>query len=253
MPNYPFDDIGLEELEKRYLDYIVTALRGDLQGLIDGLNSRIKILNDWKQEFLRTARKGHKQPSDLDAGAERIFHHFFKQLFQFPNTAPIGSDLMYYIPDEAIIHIEIKTNVITNTDYKGKVQLGRNQISYQTKRFRPNLPSFYDSVKVPTLTYVIQIVHEHMKPKINALNVICVPNGRLVKYYGEEILQAGKGGWTKATDVRYNYTRQPYFLLLKQRDKKDIFRIEVLLLDKSLTIRDLTGKTLPIQPCKITE
>ncbi|MDI6733811.1 MAG: hypothetical protein QME16_07845, partial [Planctomycetota bacterium] len=71
-------DIGIEELEKRYLDYIVTALRGDLSGVIEGLNSRIKILNDWKQPFLKTARKEHKQPSDLDAGAERIFHHFFK-------------------------------------------------------------------------------------------------------------------------------------------------------------------------------
>lgn len=244
-------DIELEEMEKRYLDYIVTSLRGDLKGVIDGLNSRIQILNDWKEQFLRTARKGHKQPSDLDAGAERIFHHFFKRLFEFPNTSPIGSDLMYHIPDEAIIHIEIKTNVITNTDYKGKIQLGRNQISYKTSRFKPNLPSFYDSVKVPTLTYAIQIIHEHMLPKINALNVICIPNGRLLKYYGENIVQAGKGGWIKATDIRYKYSQQPYFLLLKERDKRDTFRIEILILDKSLSIRDLTGKDLPIVPYKI--
>lgn len=242
--------IQLEELEKRYLDYIVTSLRGDLKRVIDGLNSRIEILNDWRDEFLRTARKGHKQPSDLDAGAERVFHHFFKRIFEFPNTAPIGADLMYHIPDEAIIHIEIKTNVVTNTDYKGKVQLGRNQISYQTKRFRPNLPSFYNSVKVPTLTYVIQIIHEHMQSRIYALNVICIPNGKLSKYYGEDVLQAGKGGWTKATDVRYNYARQPYFLLLKHRDKKDIPRIEILFIDKALTIHDLTGKSLPLVPYK---
>lgn len=251
MPNYPSDDIKLEELEKRYLDYIVTALRGNLQGVIEGLNSRIEILNDWKQEFLRTARKGHKQPSDLDAGAERIFHHFFKRIFEFPNTAPIGADLMYYIPDEAIVHIEIKTNVVTNTDYRGKIQLGRNQISYQTRRFKPNLPAFYNSVKVPTLTYGIQIVHEYMQPKINALNVICIPGGRLFNYYGEEILQAGKGGWGKAKDIRYNYAREPYFLLLKKQYNRDIFRIEVLILDKTLSIKDLTGKDLPIVPYKV--
>jgi hypothetical protein len=246
-------DIQIEELEKRYLDYLVTALRGDLQGVINGLNSRLKILNDWKDSFLRTARKEHKQPSDLDAGAERIFHHFFKRLFEFPNTAPIGADLMYHIPDEAIIHIEIKTNVVTNTDYKGKIQLGRNQISYGTRRFRPNLPATYKSVKVPTLTYAVQIIHEHMKPKINALNVICIPNGQLLKYYGEEILQAGKGGWTKATDIRYNYARQPYFLLLKQRDNKDVFRIEIIVLDKTLSIRELTGKDLPLIPHRTIE
>ncbi len=216
--------LELEELEKRYLDYIVTALRGDLNRVIEGLNSRIQILNDWKREFLRTARKGHKQPSDLDAGAERIFHHFFKKIFEFPNTCPIGADLMYQL-EEAVIHIEIKTSLITNTDYKGKIQLGRNQISYSTQRFKPNLPSFYKTIKVPTLTYGIQIIHEHPKPKINALNAICVPNGRLLKYYGEDILQAGKGGWKKAKDIRYNYAKQPYFLLLKQRDKNLELRI----------------------------
>jgi len=242
------NDVELEELEKRYLDYIVTALRGDLDRVINGLNSRIQILNDWKQQFLKTARKEHKQPSDLDAGAERIFHHFFKRLFEFPNTAPIGADLMYYLPNEAIIHIEVKTNVVTNPDYKGKIQLGRRQISYQTAKFKPDLPAFYNSVKVPTLTYAIQIIHEYMQPKINALNVICIPNGCLFKYYGEDILQAGKGGWSKAADIRYNYARQPYFLLLKGRGRKDIFRIEVIILDNSLTIRELTGKDLPLVP-----
>lgn len=244
-------DIELEELEKRYLDYIVTSLRGDLKGVIDGLNSRLQILNDWKEQFLKTARREHKQPSDLDAGAERIFHHFFQRLFKFPNTSPVGADLMYYIEGEAVIHIEIKTNVITNTDYKGKIQLGRNQTSYKTSAFIPNLPSLYDSGKVPTLTYAIQIIHEYMHPKINALNVICIPNGRLLKYYGENILQSGKGGRLKASDIRYKYSQQPYFLLLKERDKRDTFRIEILILDKSLSIRDLTGKDLPIVPYKI--
>ncbi|MDI6735303.1 MAG: hypothetical protein QME42_03760 [bacterium] len=220
-----------------------------MSGLIQGLNSRIKILNDWKSEFLKTARAGYNA-SDLDAGAERIFHHFFTPMFKFPNSCPIGSDLMYQTED-AIIHIEIKTNLITNPDYKGKVQLGRNQISYDVDNFKPNLPPLYKSVGLSTLTYVIQIVHEHMSPKINALNVICIPNGRLLKHYGDEILQAGKGGWSKATDIRYNYAKQPYFVLLKKRYKKEIFRIEVLALDKNFSIKDLVGKELLITPYRI--
>lgn len=240
-------DIKLEELEKKYLDFIVTALQGDLKRVIDGLNSRIQILNDWKGPFLKTAAKKRKHPSDLDAGAERVFHHFFKKIFEYPNTSPIGSDLMYQL-DEAIIHIEVKTTLITNPDFKGKVQLGRNQISYTTTKFKPNLPPFYSSINAPTLTYVIQIVHEHLKPKINALNVICIPNGQLFKYYGDSILNAGKAGWLKATDIRYNYAKQPYFLLLKKKDKKDIFRIEVLILDRQFSIKDLTGKNLPLTP-----
>ncbi|MEW6096430.1 MAG: hypothetical protein AB1567_07900 [bacterium] len=243
------EDFKIEELEKRYLDYIVTSLRQDLSGLIQGLNSRIKILNDWRSEFLETARAGYNA-SDLDAGAERIFHHLFTPMFKFPNSCPIGSDLMYQTED-AIIHIEIKTNLITNPDYKGKVQLGRNQTSYQISKFKPNLPFFYNSVNLPALTYVIQIVHEHMSPKIDALSVICIPNGRLLKHYGEKILQSGKGGWFKATDIRYNYGKEPYFVLLKKKYHREVFRIEVLALDKNFSIKELVGKELLITPYKI--
>lgn len=243
------NNIYLEELEKRYLDYIVTSLRQDLNGLVKGLNSRIKLLNDWRNRFLKTARKGYKT-SDLDAGAERIFHHLFTPMFKFPNSCPIGSDLMYQTED-AIVNIEIKTNLITNPDYRGKVQLGRNQISYGFKNFKPNLPSFYRTVKLPALTYVIQIVHEYMKPRINALNVICIPNGQLLRYYGPDILQAGKGGWKKATDIRYKYVKEPRFLLLTKKYDRDIFRIEILILDKKLGTTGLTGKKLPVTPYKI--
>lgn len=155
-----------------------------------------------------------------------------------------------YKTEEAIINIEVKTSLITNPDYRGKVQLGRNQISYGTSRFKPNLPTFYESVNLPNLKYVIQIVHEHLRPKINALNVICVPNGQLFNFYGEEILSAGKAGWEKARDIRYNYSKQPYFVMLKEKYSEDIFRIEILLLDKNMSIEELTGKPLPLAPFK---
>lgn len=88
------DPIVLEKLEKRYLDFIVTSLEQDTNSLIKGLNSRIELLNDWKDEFIKTAREGYSS-SDLDTGAERIFHHLFAPIFKFPNSTPIGSDLMY--------------------------------------------------------------------------------------------------------------------------------------------------------------
>lgn len=242
-------DLNLEKLEKKYLDYIVTSLQQNLKKVINGLNSRILILNDWKAEFLRTAREGYKS-SDLDTGAERIFHHVFAPMFQFPNTCPIGSDMVYAIEDRAIIHIEVKTSLKTNPDYKGKVQLGKNQVSYGTSRFKPDLPCVYKSIDAVTLTYAIQIVHEHMQPKITALSVICVPNGQLLGHYGESILNAGKLGWKKANDIRYVYAKQPYFLLLRERYKEDYFRIEVLVLDKSFSIKELTGKNLQLIPYK---
>lgn len=86
-------DIELEEIEIEYFRYIRTFLRANLYPIIDGLNSRIKILNDWHQKFLKTARSGYKA-SDLDTGAERVFHHFFASILHLPNSSPIGSDLM---------------------------------------------------------------------------------------------------------------------------------------------------------------
>lgn len=242
-------DFELETLEKGYLDFIVRFLRQDIKGLVEGLNSRIPLLNDWKDAFLRTGQSAGKEyPSDLDKGAERIFHHFFTPLFKFPNSCPIGSDLMYRMSD-AIVHVEIKTNLITNIDFKGKVQLGRNQISYAVAtKFTPNLPPTYLTVNLPKLTFVIQIIHEHMEPNVKALSVICIPNGQLFSHYGDKILQAGKGGWLKAKDIRYKYAKEPRFVLLSKKYNVNIFRIEVLALAKKLSIKDLTGQNLPITP-----
>lgn len=239
-------DIQLEELEKRYLDHIVTYLVQDLRGVIDGINSRIRILKDWKLEFLKT-KVNKKNWTDLDSGSERIFHHYFSSLFKFPNSCPIGSDLMYVTPN-AIIHIEVKTCFVKNTaDYKGKIPLGRNQLSYSFKNFLPHLPAVYNSVEKPTLTYAIQIVHEQMSDKIYSISVICIPNAQLLKHYGN-IFLAGKTKRTKGDTIRYDYKTSPYFILLKHRDKREIFRIEVVALEKNFSIRDLTGRNFNIAP-----
>ncbi len=72
------NDFDLEKLENEYFRYILTFLRANLNPIIEGLNSRIRILNDWYDNFVKTARKGYKA-SDLDVGAERILHHFLPQ------------------------------------------------------------------------------------------------------------------------------------------------------------------------------
>lgn len=66
-------DEKLERLEKEGLDFIRRSLLLDLNRLIDGLNSRLKIFNDWYDRYIRRARAGYNT-SDLDKGAERVFH-----------------------------------------------------------------------------------------------------------------------------------------------------------------------------------
>lgn len=238
------DDFELEKKERQYFELILLHLKQDLATLIDGLNSRIRILNNWYDNFIKTARKGYKA-SDLDTGAERIFHHFFAPILRFPNSSPIGSDLMFELPD-AFMHIEIKTALIDNpSDYKGKINIGINQTSYGVnKEFLPNLPKYYQTsskIEKPCLTYIIQIVHEHAKPNVKALKLVCIPNGQLYQLYGKSIFQSGKGGYAKAKDFRYNYAVEPYFKLLSKRYEEKIFRIELVYLDKGVKKEDITN------------
>lgn len=235
-------DFELEKVERDYFNYILTFLRANLDPIINGLNSRIKILNDWYNKFMETAASSRKQPSDLHIGAERIFHHFFASILHLPNSSPIGSDLMFEAPD-AFIHIEVKTSLIDNpADYKGKINIAINQTSYKIRGvFIPHLPHYYKpkgDVDKPCLTYIIQIIHEHAKPNIKALVLTCIPNGQLYSVYKKSIFGGGK---TKGTSFRYTYSAEPYFKLLKKRYKEKIFRIELAYLDKSLNVRDITA------------
>jgi hypothetical protein len=234
-------DFELEKIERTYFDYILTFLKANLNAVIEGLNSRLKIFKDWYKNFIKTARKGYKA-SDLDTGAERIFSHFFASILRLPNSSPLGSDLMFEAPD-AFIHIEVKTALITNpTDYKGKINIATNQTSYPIKgRFFPNLPQYYtlnENIKKPCLTYIIQVIHEHAKPDIKALKLVCIPNGQLHLCYGENIYGGGK---TKGKSFRYVYSKEPYFKLLTQRYNEKIFRVELIYLAKKLTSEDITG------------
>ena len=238
------DDFELEKEEKQYFDLISLHLKQDLSALIDGLNSRIKILNNWYNNFIKTARRGYKA-SDLDTGAERIFHHFFAPILRFPNSSPVGSDLMFELPD-AFMHIEIKTALIDNpADYKGKINIAINQTSYGVNKiFSPNLPQYYrlsPKIEKPCLTYIIQIVHEHAKPNIKALKLACIPNGQLYPHYKKSIFKSGKGGYTKAKDFRYNYSAEPYFKLLSDRYDEKIFRIELIYLVRGVRKEDITN------------
>ncbi len=205
------------------------------------------ILIELVPDYLEIIKKrcDRKHPSDLDTGAERIFHHLFASILHIPNSSPIGSDLMFEVYD-AFIHIEIKTALIDNpADYKGKINVALNQTSYKVNKiFTPNLPYYYNPEgdnKKPCLTYIIQIIHEHAKPNIKALKLVCLPNGQLFSHYGKGIVKSGKGGYEKAKDFRFHYSTEPYFKLLSEQYNKKIFRVELVFLAKDLDAKNITG------------
>ena len=195
----------IEEVEYRYFTSIKTQMLSRVNSILKFLNSRIDIINDWRNQFLQTSRRGYRQ-SDLDKGAERIFHNWASSFFQNPNSTPIGADLVFDSDEGFRIHIDIKTALLENTsDYKGVINISKNQTSYSIpNKFKGNLPTKYKDGKI-TLTYIIQVIHEHFSKKIHAIVLACIPNGKLSNIYGDEIMKAGKGGWKKAKDFRFCY------------------------------------------------
>ncbi len=136
------DLVNIEFWELHYLNEIEYILTQDLNKMIDGLNSKDKIKDDWIDNFYRIDKK--RQNSDFARGAERIYFWLFNQ-FGIPNSSPIGADL-FFETYNAFIHIDIKTAKLSNpSDYKGKVPVGDNQTSYNSsmKNYTVNLPTIY--------------------------------------------------------------------------------------------------------------
>ncbi len=240
----------IENMEFTHLERIRYYFLDNLQEIIEGLNSRLAIKSDWYQQFISTKSN---LASDLEIGAERIFHYIFSKGMKYPNSSPIGSDMMYESFD-AFIHIDIKTVSESNWgDYKGKIPIQPNQTSYPLSKYGllPNLPTYYSKTFTkegrkyykPALTYFIYVLHKHASQKIYSILLICMPNGALYNIYGDKILHAGK---TK-NSIRYAFKEEPRFLLLSR--KKEVFRIEFLVKSGDYLQEDLIG--IPTKEYKI--
>lgn len=228
----------IELLEYNYLRKIYFDLKQDLLKMIDGLNSKDKIKEDWMKYFDRADKKS--QNSDFARGAERIYYWLFSQ-FGKPNSSPIGAD-MFFETYDAFVHIDVKTAKYDNpSDYKGKIPLGINQTSYMSskKRYEVHLPTFYNKNKAEEkicLTFIINIIYNKQDSgfKILGISLISVPNGELYSVYKDDVIAASKN---KGEAFRYDYKKNPYFKLLKDKP----YRIKVLYIDKGITNKDILG------------
>jgi hypothetical protein len=217
----------IEEAEYRYFTSIKTQMLSRINSILKFLNSRIDIIADWREQFLETSRSGYRQ-SDLDRGAERVFHNWASLFFSTPNSTPIGADLVFDSDEGFRIHIDVKTALVENpSDYKDVINIGKNQTSYSIgDKFKGSLPTRYSDGKI-TLTYTVQVIHEHFSDKIHALVLACVPNGNLNEVYGGKIMKAGKGGWKKAKDFRFRYKSEGGVLKFELIDGKPP-RVEII-------------------------
>lgn len=224
----------IESWEEYYLNQMTFMLLKDKNKMINALNSKDEIKEDWIEIF-------NKKACDIDRGAERIYFWLFNNL-GIPNSAPIGSDLLYETSN-AFIHIDVKTSSyyyfskktnkkeINTSDFLGVVSVGHNQTSYQYSDnegllHSSNLPSKYKSNNKICLTYIIQLIYDKAYDGnliIYGLILISIPNGELKVVYGNDICGGSKN---KNEAFRYYYRRNPHFQLLKNKP----YRFKILYL-----------------------
>lgn len=208
------DEKEIEFWEHEYLKQIYYLLIIDKQKMLDGFNTKEDIRKDW-EEYLG------KETLDFATGSERIFYWLFNQ-FGVPNSSPIGSD-MFFETYNAYVHIDIKTVTKSNIgDFNRNIFVGNNQNSYEgnvitnnyNDVYKGNLPAFYtkkDGSKKLCLTYFICILYDEKDLNIQCIFITCMPNGKLSKVYGSDILSAGKN----RGKIRFNYSSCKYFKLLE--------------------------------------
>jgi len=235
---------NIEFWEKYYLDQMEFMLLKDKNKMINALNSKDEIKEDWIDIY-------NKKSCDIDKGAERVYFWLLNQI-GFPNSTPIGSDLLYETTN-AFIHIDVKTSsyyttnskgkqTLNSGDFKGLVSIGRNQTSYHYTddnglTHEANLPFLYESKNKICLTYIIHLIYDKEidgNLKILALLLISIPNGVLHKIYGNGICGGSKN---KNEAFRYRYKENPYFQLLKDKP----VRFKILHKDKNINIENITG------------
>lgn len=230
--------IRIEELEAKYLDKYYYFLKFAEDELLYGFRTKYEIQNDWIDKWNPTEEG--KGISDFATGAERIVYSLLngKGIGQ-PNSCPIGSDLFFEVED-AFIHIDLKTVQTRNIgDYTNDIFVGNNQNSYNGKVVVSGVEKTYDEACLPCyytlsngqrkvcLTYFITILYEESSLNILNINILSMPNGRLVDVYGTSVLKAGKVLYpvgdpkrnTHCKSIRYKWSENSKFKLLNNKSR----------------------------------
>lgn len=210
----------IEEIELKYLTKFYHFLKFAEDEMFLGFQTKEAIRNDWVWLYGSQEWWGI---SDFAVWAERIVYALLngKGIWQ-PNSAPVGSDLFFELPD-AYIHIDMKTVQQENIwDFTSTIFIGENQNSYKwiikkrnwiSEEYTPALPTFYNkwtpNQKI-CLSYFITILYNRETLDIMVISIDCMPNGELESHYKDRVLSAGKNRWK----ARFNLKEVNKFELL---------------------------------------
>lgn len=228
--------LEIEKIEEKYLKKFFHLMKYAEDEMMIGFKTKEKIKDDWIGKY-------GTEISNFAVGAERIIYSLMngKGVGQ-PNSCPVGSDMFFEVED-AFIHIDLKTVQTRNIgDITKSIFVGTNQNSYRSeikqhngesfqpiRIYEPALPTFYNKNKIEEkicLSYFITILYEDENLNILNINIICMPNGELVKHYKTRVLQAGKN----QDKTRFRFFEIPNFELLGNESK----RIKVVYFDKNM-------------------
>lgn len=205
----PFAEKQIEELEKKYFLELKEMLINKKKELVDRFNSRLDIKRD-------TEGISYKE-NEVEAGAERVLISLIcrQKLTWQVNSSPISSNLLFELPN-AIMNIDAKTYKNKSRE-DDKVNLARNQTSYgnnvhiKSERtgtrytWKAALKPIYHHEKkgeLPTISYIIKFIYDNDDQSLLEVELINIPNGKLIGEYGRDIFRRGKSKIAAGKPVR---------------------------------------------------
>lgn len=205
----PFSPQQIEELEKKYFLELKEILTKRKEELIDRFNSRLAIRRD-------TQGISYKE-NEVEAGAERVLAALIcrEKLDWQTNSSPISSNLLFELPN-AIMNVDAKTYKNRSRE-DDKVNLARNQTSYGdnihiTSRrtgtrytWKAALKPIYcheEKGELPTLSYVVKFIYDDNDQSLLEVELINIPNGKLIQTYGKQLFMRGKSTISPGMPVR---------------------------------------------------
>ena len=195
----PLSTEDIEALEKKYFLELKQVLSDKSEELVERFDSRLLIARD-------TEGISYKE-NEVDIGAERILMSIIcrNKPFWTVNSSPVSSDLLFDLPD-ALLNIDAKTYKESGKE-ENKVNLRRNQTSYRDKVYctsqrsgarytwKAALKKIYchnTHGDIPCLTYIVKFIYYNENQSVIEIQLINIPNGKLISTYGRDIFNRGK-------------------------------------------------------------
>lgn len=176
----------LEQLEKKYMEIVCNILSNNIGRFVNEINSQKNM-----PEYIPTGKV-----NSIETASENIMNAMIARRLDWGVASMAGASDSCYECGDAIIHIDAKTILDTDSDAREKsnrIDIRQNQTSFDFdnshevikgngKKFiwKPKLHRYENHKlfgKVPNLSYILRVTWSQSN-LVEEISFICIPNGQ---------------------------------------------------------------------------